>query len=993
MPAEGYAYPITSCSMASETQKMNSSSSYQKSLSQDVSVGGGWGKKFKFQASGGWNSFNRTTANKRTTRYETKSYCLLYEVGYHHSTIVQPTAAFKASCDALREFTNKNDEDPDMREKLLKAWNAFFTTYGTHFMSVVRLGGKMIHRVDATTKASSTFDKKGWNMDTAMSAKIFKLKINAGYSREQEEQNEEALKNTDIKESVVFIGGLPAARDLENPSVAFAEWAQTVRDQPMPVQYKLLPLCYIGWDVPRLVLDSGDTNALLDLDLSQAVLNPRHYNKYLYEYEKYAIDLGANRWAAEQLTLPVFDRMISFSESQNNMSVGDRMLSSNGKWKCQLQMTGHLVISKKVSEGADAEDELDDEWEDVWSTENQEDAQLRTTTQGANYVAFGLDGVLAVYEVNSSGQMFEQYSIGTGRGIEPYVVMQDNGLLVCFDQSREPIWYAGPGEPGEWNYDAHEGADCTGSRTDILQKVEAPNEAVCGMKCDQLKERCTGFVHVLKVATTDELPKGSNKSPPPGWEAKTGSGACQCKGSGNGLESCGELCCAASPWTDPDPNGEYYYKKGGKTLEDMCYKRKPDAAIDGESNKCYLRQGVVSAPKKSTDGSERNCYISKWAKAQQCALDYCNGYPDLKSAYCGGGTCGEGAAAGEAGSLVFEGAEWQLVRRVKPGDYWHPAKDRLKGTETYGTYDPSPTSNETFSIPFPDGCKTYLLATGDMTKWMIVNKSAVDGTYSNALREVVKSSVNANKHKVKWYNRDGVTEDPWISLVDHDSAVDSGNILYGEDSYGPTAHAQNVLPQHNGANVFCWLRDVNDSPTVQATKCLNHWDQWGKSEGRTGNPDQCMRKGWNDAKKSWGQGSSSMQTVTIPAKSRKYGACWVNPLLDNAKDPIFSTVAATTSWAQAHERCVTNGQRLCSAADVCPDRSAGGIPKCGLQKDLDRWVAVDGDNNWLQVGNKAWPSCQLHTEIGGGTAGKPAWGITNDDVPERVIGACCSYES
>ena len=33
----------------------------------------------------------------------------------------------------------------------------------------------------------------------------------------------------------------------------------------------------------------------------------------------------------------------------------------------------------------------------------------------------------------------------------------------------------------------------------------------------------------------------SNGNPPPGYVAKSGSGPCQCRGSGFGLESCGEL--------------------------------------------------------------------------------------------------------------------------------------------------------------------------------------------------------------------------------------------------------------------------------------------------------------------------------------------------------------------------------------------------------------------------------------------------------------------
>merc|ERR1719461_869902 len=54
---------------------------------------------------------------------------------------------------------------------------------------------------------------------------------------------------------------------------------------------------------------------------------------------------------------------------------------------------------------------------------------------------------------------------------------------------------------------------------------------------------------------------GSNKNPPVGYEAKSGSGRCRCTGNGRGLNSCGELCCDNSPYTSTDPSSSYYFKK------------------------------------------------------------------------------------------------------------------------------------------------------------------------------------------------------------------------------------------------------------------------------------------------------------------------------------------------------------------------------------------------------------------------------------------------
>ena len=85
---------------------------------------------------------------------------------------------------------------------------------------------------------------------------------------------------------------------------------------------------------------------------------------------------------------------------------------------------------------------------------------------------------------------------------------------------------------------------------------------------------------------------------------------------------------------------------------------------------------------------------------------------------------------------------------------------------------------------------------------MIAEKDAVTGGwYANGERNVLKSSTNPNPYAVKWYRRQGAKEDPWISLTDHHGAIGSGDILYGENSFGG-AHATNILPQHNGANVY-----------------------------------------------------------------------------------------------------------------------------------------------------------------------------------------------
>ena len=69
---------------------------------------------------------------------------------------------------------------------------------------------------------------------------------------------------------------------------------------------------------------------------------------------------------------------------------------------------------------------------------------------------------------------------------------------------------------------------------------------------------------------------GSNALPPAGYRAKAGSGPCMCRGSGMGLDSCGELCCANSPFTATDPSSNDYFGKGGhRTDANLCWEALP----------------------------------------------------------------------------------------------------------------------------------------------------------------------------------------------------------------------------------------------------------------------------------------------------------------------------------------------------------------------------------------------------------------------------------
>ena len=162
----------------------------------------------------------------------------------------------------------------------------------------------------------------------------------------------------------------------------------------------------------------------------------------------------------------------------------------------------------------------------------------------------------------------------------------------------------------------------------------------------------------------------------------------------------------------------------------------------------------------------------------------------------------------------MDGGAWELVRRVKPGNQWHPSTDSLQGTDVYGVFVNDSTVDSTFSIAFNiEEIQDFLFITGDRKKWLVASVDAVFGErdvnsgnflgYSNENREIKISSTSSEPYQALWYNRKSSPEDPWISLTDHSLAIDEGNIIYAEASFnlGSNNNAK-ILDLHNGANVY-----------------------------------------------------------------------------------------------------------------------------------------------------------------------------------------------
>lgn len=173
----------------------------------------------------------------------------------------------------------------------------------------------------------------------------------------------------------------------------------------------------------------------------------------------------------------------------------------------------------------------------------------------------------------------------------------------------------------------------------------------------------------------------------------------------------------------------------------------------------------------------------------------------------------------EFGSRI--GSGWVLVRHLAKGYNWHAATDGLKGTSVYGTYEHDTNGPDAFSIdfraiPFDE----FLFSTADMKKWLIADKSSVlnSSPSGGSSRSISASSISDQPYSVNWCN-EGEPEHPVISLIDWESAISTGDILYIGNNNSTLSKREHSFSNHTGVNVF--IRPTGD---VLPTAIKKHFE-------------------------------------------------------------------------------------------------------------------------------------------------------------------------
>ena len=216
VPVQGYALKENSCVRSQNNIKISSWSQYQNDLGNDARVSIGLDAVVlsgSFLYSHGKEVFQKEVTDQKKEMFMQKSYCLLYVAGlgtmpenkldavdYFHAVAknlpVISDAILPSSKEEI-EFAIENSEK----------WTAFFGEFGTHFVSKVHIGGKMINTVITATTDRSI--DNGYKTSSGVDASVVVANSQSKSGRNSAEDKDAATATEKASNSkkFVIIGG------------------------------------------------------------------------------------------------------------------------------------------------------------------------------------------------------------------------------------------------------------------------------------------------------------------------------------------------------------------------------------------------------------------------------------------------------------------------------------------------------------------------------------------------------------------------------------------------------------------------------------------------------------------------------------------------------------------------------------------------------------------------------------------------------------------
>ena len=125
---------------------------------------------------------------------------------------------------------------------------------------------------------------------------------------------------------------------------------------------------------------------------------------------------------------------------------------------------------------------------------------------------------------------------------------------------------------------------------------------------------------------------------------------------------------------------------------------------------------------------------------------------------------------------------WRIVRYLPPNlGRWYQGDYISTSTFTIPTIGTPYNYTNEWAVSFGT-FDEMIFGTFDMTYWLQCLKTSVLGTYDNGARPIIKSSERNYAHSINWYNRTGVSVDPFISINNHTATP---NLMVYADNNSP----------------------------------------------------------------------------------------------------------------------------------------------------------------------------------------------------------------
>ena len=246
--------------------------------------------------------------------------------------------------------------------KEFDAWAQLFRVFGTHYLTTVHLGGKMVYTCDLSSSSVEKMESEGVSASLAVEASYEGVGVGvaggASASMSKSSAAASSLGKVEKTEKTIVIGGKPAASDPGDPA-AFGEWAETVADHPMPVKYSLRPLSAIGGN-NKFTLDFETYNLMLEL-YEKGLLRAKKEKNAVRNLEKGSASLMPGQSISSGMKLKDHVTKAIFAVKDNGlMTITDKFNNvlwdsgtkvsdapTRGPFTLTYQMDGDLVLTYK----------------------------------------------------------------------------------------------------------------------------------------------------------------------------------------------------------------------------------------------------------------------------------------------------------------------------------------------------------------------------------------------------------------------------------------------------------------------------------------------------------------------------------------------------------------------------------------------------------------------------------------------------------------------